>query len=157
MEDTTPYWVPNINGNSKTKTWNLSQQLLGHSSPLGSGTPLLQPLDYQDHVSQMGFWPLCFVASPLLCRCSYSEDSFLVPAVWLLCMRSKPPLHEPRGNIWSTDCEAPESEMFISPVGEEKLPYTWLDSVAGANNEIDRQIDRIKTYKFIYCLIPWIV
>lgn len=44
----------------------------------------------------------------------------------------------------------PESEMFISPVGEEKLPYTWLDSVAGANNEIDRQIDRIKTYKFIY-------
>lgn len=27
--------------------------------------------------------------------------------------------------------EIPESEMFISPVGEEKLPYTLLDFVAG--------------------------
>ena len=27
--------------------------------------------------------------------------------------------------------EIPKSEMFISPVGEEKLPYTLLDFVAG--------------------------
>lgn len=110
---TTPYWIPNINGNSKEKTRNLSQQLLGRPSPLGSGIPPLQPLDYQWTISN-GLLTTCSVASPLLCRCSYSEDGFLVPAVWLLCMRSKPPLHKPGGNIWSTDCEAPESEMFIS-------------------------------------------
>ena len=54
------------------------------------------------------------VASRLLCQRSYSEDNLLVPAIWLLCIQSKPPLHELRGNIWSTDCKAPEFEMFIS-------------------------------------------
>lgn len=47
--------------------------------------------------------------------------------------------------------EVPEFEMFISPVGEEKLPYTLLDFVAGTKSDINRQIDRSKTYKFINC------
>lgn len=44
--------------------------------------------------------------------------------------------------------EVPEFEMFISPVGEEKLPYTLLDFVAGANSEINRLTEAKHTNSF---------
>lgn len=102
-------WIPNINSKGK----NQLQVSLSSTWPPLSVSPWPPPAPALYLSRPSGLLTIVTVASLLSCQRSYFEDDWLEPAIWLLCVHGKPPPYSP-GNIWSTDCKAPEFEMFIS-------------------------------------------
>lgn len=106
-------WVTNISGNRKGKN-PISQPSLNSTCTAPPPQPHPLPFVIQDHFSQVNCWSLWLCLPPFCANAPILKVIDLRQQSGCCVCRAKPPLHKLRGNIWSTDCKAPEFEMFIS-------------------------------------------